>query len=223
MMDFAVKTQIAVGGNSIFAGQYRKPITCPRCGIGTDGPIVNGNKTKYGLDSSWAVVISITCTHCEQSFLALYEISVDKSSLNYLGCYPAPSGTELHAGLSQLSPRFAAMHKQSERAELDGLHEIAAIGYRTALEILVKDFAINELKLDPKDVARKKLAAAIGSYLHQENLVKTADVVRLLGNDFTHYQREYPEHDFTVLKRYYKIFIDLVATQYDIMHPPVSR
>ncbi len=219
-MDFAEKKGIAANGTAYFDGTYQKPLICPRCDFGTDGPITACAKVKYGkLDLGY--VISICCTHCGENFMSLY--SYDKSGMHYLSCLPQPSGAPLHAGLCELSPRFASMHKQAESAELSGLHDVAAMGYRAALEILVKDYAIIELKLPKDEVVKKKLAAAIGAYLNQSALVKTADVVRILGNDHTHYQPEFPQHDFSILKHYYNIFINLVATQYDIAHPPVER
>ena len=53
--------------------------------------------------------------------------------------------------------------------------------------------------------------------------IKGADVVRILGNDFTHYERKYPEFDFKVLKKYMEISIQIIDTQLMINHPPVER
>ena len=53
--------------------------------------------------------------------------------------------------------------------------------------------------------------------------MNTADVIRILGNDYAHYERKYPEHDFELLKRYMDIFINLVETKILIAHPPVER
>jgi hypothetical protein len=222
-MDFSEKKQMVVGGTAIYSGPYKKPTTCPRCGTGTDGPILDGHKVLYGTSPNCGLILSIQCTHCGHCFLAIYEYESKTSQATYIACLPGPTGAELYQGLVQLSPRFEKVHRQAEFAELNGMIDLAAIGYRTALEILIKDYAVQELKEEPDTVANKKLAAAISAYLKQDRLVKTADVVRLLGNDYTHYQKEFPEHDFVILKRYYKIFLDLIATQYDINHPPVSR
>ena len=100
---------------------------------------------------------------------------------------------------------------------------MAAIGYRHALECLVKDYAIIELKKDREEVVKKTLAEAIGEYLGEKELVATADVVRILGNDYAHYERKYPEHDFALLKNYMRIFIGLIETKFMISHPPVAR
>ena len=115
------------------------------------------------------------------------------------------------------------MYNQSLKAESNGHYELAAIGFRTSLEILIKDYAITELNLSEDDVAKKNLFNAISEYLNQDNLIKTADVIRILGNDFTHYERKYPEHDFELLKGYMNIFVKQIEVQYMVNHPPVSR
>ena len=56
-----------------------------------------------------------------------------------------------------------------------------------------------------------------------QQLINTADVVRLLANDKTHYQEKYKEYDIEVLKKFLDIFLKLIDTDYSINHPPVSR
>lgn len=87
----------------------------------------------------------------------------------------------------------------------------------------MKDYAINELGISESEVSKKSLFDAIGNYLGQTDLLKTADVIRILGNDHTHYKQQYPQHDFKLLKGYMDIFLKQVEVQYMIKHPPVSR
>ena len=42
---------------------------------------------------------------------------------------------------------------------------------------------------------------------------KCADVVRILGNDNTHYERDYENIDFSILKQYLNIFIEMIEVQ----------
>lgn len=125
--------------------------------------------------------------------------------------------------LATISPKFIDMYNQALQSEHAGNIELAAIGYRASLEVLVKDFAINELHEPANNVEEKKLFDAISQYLNQPDLINTADVVRILGNDYTHYKRKYPQHDFELLKGYMDIFLKQIEVQYMINHPPVSR
>lgn len=115
------------------------------------------------------------------------------------------------------------MPKGSSQAEYNQNFELAAIGFRSSLEILVKDYAIQELGEPAETVAKQSLCNAIATYLQQADLVNTADVVRILGNDYTHYKRKYPEHDFVLLKKYMEIFLSQIEVKYMIKHPPVAR
>lgn len=100
---------------------------------------------------------------------------------------------------------------------------MAGCGYRNALEILIKDYAITELHKSTEEVVKKSLNNAIKDYVPSVNLSNSADVIRILGNDYTHYERHHENVDFQVLKRYLKIFIYNIENEYLIAHPVVSR
>ena len=219
-MQFIEKQKLVVSNSTYSQKPYNKPAVCPFCGIGTDGTTVSASTLPYKKDHH-IVVSSIQCTGCKQKFVAIYE-KVD-GELTYIDVLPQPSGEALNSCFQEISPRFVEVHKEAQTAELVGLTDLAAMGYRKALEIIIKDFAIVVLEEPENTVAKKQLADAISTYLHQESLVKTADVVRILGNDHVHYKEKYPEFDFTLLKRYYNIFLHLIVTEYEIKHPPVER
>lgn len=208
--------------SSTLTGNYKKPSICPYCGMGVDAPILK--KDTYALNSGHRLLVAnCRCTSCEKIFFFTYEYCSDAQDFVPV-TYPSVSFTPYsNEILETISPRFIDMYNQALLAEFNSNYELAAIGYRSALEFLIKDYAINELGKKASEVSSKKLCDSIGIYLHQEELVKTADVVRILGNDFTHYQRKYPEHDFKLLKKYMDIFLSQVEAQYMIMHPPVSR
>ncbi len=224
-MNFITKTDLrAVNGTCYFGFPYQKPSTCPFCGIETDATTMVVNQINYKANS-WLYAVAYKCTHCQKRFCGLFEKvkNADKEELQYIEVLPRPAGKELHPGLGVISPRFVEVHKEAEGAEQFGFLDLAAIGYRKALEILVKDYAITMLGKSKEEVEKKKLEVAIGTYLQQKDLLKTADVVRILGNDRTHYKEKYPEHEFPTLKRYYEIFLQLIITQYEIANPPVER
>lgn len=49
---------------------------------------------------------------------------------------------EFDAKLKKVSPQFVKVYNQALKAEEFSLDEIAGLGYRKALEFLIKDFAI---------------------------------------------------------------------------------
>lgn len=215
---YLVKPASTIAGN--FSGKYNKPATCPFCGYGTDAPFLE--KNTYSFNEHNIIVATCRCTSCGKTFFFASEYH--KDSLYQPVTIPAISYTSYENKiLSSISERFIDMYNQALQSEFVGNIELAAIGYRAALEILVKDFAIGELQKPIEEVKRKKLHDAIGEYLSQNELVNTADVIRILGNDYTHYERKYPQHDFELLKSYMEIFLKQIEVQYMIKHPPVSR
>ena len=218
MQNYLVKTAKPFGS---FSHNYRKPSKCPHCGLGTDAPFSSKNVSPF--NGHHLFTATCTCTACGKNFFFACEYDSGKHEYDPI-IYPSIAFTPYTNDiLEEISPRFIDMYNQALQSEFYENMELAAIGYRSALEILVKDYAIKELKQNPKEVISKKLCAAIGTYLNQEELVKTADVVRILGNDYTHYERKYPQHDFALLKGYMNIFLQQIEVQYMVNHPPVSR
>lgn len=218
-MKYIVKPATAF--HSGFSFKYQKPATCPFCGCGTDATYKN--KIYYRFNGGHILLAVCECTSCHKSFFFACEHVKDdlaKTACIYPNETVVPYSND---NLSAISKRFIDIYNQALKAEYNGCYELAAIGYRSALEILVKDFAIKELSEPEETVIKQSLCNAIAQYLKQEDLVKTADVVRILGNDYTHCKRKYPEHDFVLLKKYMEIFLSQIEVQYMIKHPPVSR
>lgn len=202
-------------------GTYQKPSACPHCGIGTDATIT---ETKvFSFNDGKLLAASCRCTSCNKIFFFACERKKDNNAI--VACLHPDISLMSYTNetLGLISERFMDMYNQALQAEHLGNIELAAMGYRSSLEILVKDYAISELGLPKDEVAGKNLHNAIKDYLKQEDLVNTADVIRILGNDYTHYNRKYPQHDFELLKGYMEIFLKQIEVQYMIKHPPVAR
>ena len=198
---------------------YDKPGICPHCGIA--GNADDMSHQLYSNNGLHFVFLVMRCTVCKKFFTATYRVKNRKSELL---CIAPKTISRFHDEyIEQMSPRFIATYNQALRAKDNDDIDLAAIGFRSSLEILVKDYAIVELRKDVKNVSGKTLNNAISEYLPDANFVNTADVVRILGNDYTHYVRHYPELDFKLLEEYMNIFIALIRSRLLIAHPPVSR
>lgn len=103
--------------------------------------------------------------------------------------------------IDQVSPRFALIYRQTVRAEMLGLDALVGIGYRKAIEFLLKDWAISDHP-DEKDViAKMHLGDCIQKYIPDPVLRDGFARVVWLGNDETHYQRKWDDKDIDDLKR----------------------
>lgn len=211
----------AFGRGNGFEFSLPKPMVCPYCDAYEDGTKGDYHLFSVGNDRYYGI-IAYTCTCCRKKYVVVYSMDVSAKKAQYVTTLPQITMVYQNERLDALSHQFIDMYNQALRAEQIGDIELAAIGFRKALECLVKDYAINELQEEKEVVAEKSLHKAIGDYL-DSSLASTADVVRILGNDYAHYERRYEQHDFDILKSYMEIFIHLVETKLMIAHPPVSR
>jgi len=201
--------------------KYLKVLTCPYCGIGTDA---NRSDLKaFKVDDGIIADATYKCTSCDKVFHVSYVKLNDEELFKPFSVYPNFQGRSFSKGISEVLPRFVKLYNQAFKAEYDNNYELAGSGYRNALEILIKDYAINVLKHKKEDVIKFKLYGAITEYLPDVDMSNCADVVRILGNDNTHYERDYENIDFSVLKQYLNIFIDMIDVQIKVKNPPVGR
>ena len=200
---------------------YQKPAQCPHCGICCD-PLILGSTfiSPFKAKPPQFVFLIFQCTACKKLFTATYEVTNGKSHICCMTPFkPLVFVDEL---IEKTSPRFIEVYNQAIRAKENGDLNLAAVGYRSALEILIKDYAINDLHEPSEKVVKLDLFHAISNYLSSDT-VNAADVVRILGNDHTHYERKYPELDFKVLQEYMDIFVHSIRVKLLISNPPVSR
>lgn len=202
----------------------QRPLFCPICGKEQVPEIIDrklflqNRNRRYG-------AICYRCSSCNEYYVVTYDINrKDRFCSGYTFC-PQPSFDKYTDNdLEALSPRYVEASQQALNAESRGDIELAAIGYRFALECLVKDYAIKELKQPVDEVKGKALYNSLWDYLsEQKELLKSSDVVRILGNDYAHYDRKYPQYDFSVLKQYFEVFTTLLRIKFKANHPPVAR
>ena len=198
-----------------------KVSTCPYCGISTDA--IRIDVKAFSITDGLIADVAYKCTGCDKIFHVSYKKMKDEEIFIPYSVFPNFQGKEFSKEIQSLSPRFIKLYNQAYKAEYDTNYELAGCGYRNALEVLIKDYAINILGEKKEDVVKCKLYKAIELYLKDVDMSNCADVVRILGNDNTHYERDYENIDFDVLKQYLNIFIEMIEVQIKIKNPPVSR
>ncbi len=162
------------------------------------------------------------CPSCKSGFLSTYEIILEDetSSGSYFFkehklCYSAPSipnHTLFDTKISTLSSNFVETYHQSQSAEVYNLNQIAGMGYRKALEFLIKDYCVYKNSSDCDKIYNMLLAQCINTYIDDSKIKNLAKVSIWLGNDETHYIKKFEDKDINDLKR----FID--TTVYFILY-----
>lgn len=126
--------------------------------------------------------------------------------------------------LLTLSPEFDEIYNQARAAESSGLHQIAGIGYRKAVEFLIKDYAIFKHPDKSEDIKNMLLSKCINTYIDDEKIKSLAIKTVWIGNDETHYVRKHNDRDINDLKKFidavvYFINIDFIMQDAETITP----
>ncbi len=193
-----------------FAGGARKvpidePSECPMCKHAILPQELNQFVYSVGNDS-WRLASTYLCKNCYQPFIAFHTIDKDPNGFGYIGRlqYVAPIHNERKAfdtRIDALSPSFVEIYNQALAAENGNLDQIAGIGYRKALEFLIKDYLIHKTPEDESAIKETPLGACISQRVQNDNLKTVASRCAWLGNDQTHYVQKFEEYDLSDLKR----------------------
>lgn len=183
-----------------------EPSECPICkhslkpSVLSKEIIKNNNSTPF-------FYVSYLCTHCYGSFICKFS-NMDKTDAH---CFTfkdldmiAPNSFDekiFDQCINTVSPSFVKIYNQALEAEHHNLDEIAGIGYRKALEFLIKDFLIQHEQISETKVKSTALGNCINTMIENPQLRTVASRATWLGNDQTHYEQKYTDKDITDLKR----------------------
>ena len=191
------------------------PTKCPCCGTAYSRSPEHAN---YFQESSGVMTAYATyfCPACGRCFFVVYLIQED--SPDFLGFpiaqYPTPSeSTSFSQELSTLTPKFVEIYHQAEKAEALGLTELCGIGYRKALEFLVKDYAISQHPDKESEIVSSFLGNCIADFIDNKKIKTLAKASAWLGNDETHYVRKHQNYNVQDLKRFIKATVAYIDSE----------
>ncbi|NRG43272.1 DUF4145 domain-containing protein [Bacillus sp. CRN 9] len=218
-MDHLKPVRLRYANSTSFNGkETHLPRFCPHCSQAISAILIEGHLTNYYNDIRLGV-ITHRCPDCNKHFITVHEKSGD--SLSYVTHYPNTRKIKFHEMIEEKFPRFVNIYNQAYSAEQQNHLDVAGAGYRMSLEVLIKDFAIKELKKDSNEVIKLSLAKALEKYLDDQDALTSADVVRVLGNDYAHYEQKHSEVGFKELKWYLDVFIKRIEAKILLLNPPV--
>jgi hypothetical protein len=206
-----------LGGAQPIALNLEPPSDCPRCHVGIVAIGVGNVGYTWEAAGDRLAMYMFACPReaCRNGFLALWVHDVPANNWVLRGVFPSTLPPSLRSRfIEPVSPGFYTIFDQARSAEHHQLSEIAGMGYRKALEFLIKDYLISKTN-DPERqeaVRRKMLGACIAEDVADDRIKNVAARAVWLGNDETHYVRRWEEHDITDLKR----LIDLTAKWIEI-------
>lgn len=158
------------------------------------------------------------CQSCHETFITQYAAQQKTSNSEYYIAtdviYSEPNRFYKHIfdeRIINLSPQFDKIYNQALAAESSMLDEIAGLGYRKALEFLIKDFAIHEHPDEEESIKVKPLAQCIKSYISNESITTLAERSAWIGNDEAHYIRKQEDRDVSDMKTFIQAIVYFIG------------
>ncbi len=148
--------------------------------------------------------IMVECPKCDAIIVKKYkDIGVRSDYLDgTLEVYPQKIKTkEFESSVMNISEMFVSIFNQALAAESMGLDQIAGIGYRKAIEFLIKDYAIGKNPSDTENIKKKPLMQCINDYVTEPKIKKMVTGAVWIGNDETHYTKKWADKDIKDLKK----------------------
>lgn len=191
---------------------FDDPTSCPHCHNGIQ-PVHIGNYPGGGPKRSEICYSLWRCPHreCGSMFVSVFEI-LGNGQGNFRGFLDgSPIGPHWPDSIKKLDSRFMTTYIQSLQAEYHGLNEISGMGYRKAIEYLVKDYLINNDENLKGKIEDAMLSKVIVDNFKDSREIDLKDLLQRatwLGNDMTHYLKYHKNFDINDLKALIKLVMD---------------
>lgn len=179
------------------------PEICPKCGKRfTPDIILSARNSELFQTSSNDISVVFSCAGCDSLLVAHYPFA-SSNLFRLASCEPRkPAPRKFDDVVHLISTDFIEIYNQAKAAEDYGLTHIAGMGYRKALEFLVKSYAIAKDPGNEENIKKSMLGACISKYIDDKYVKQTAKAASWIGNDETHFQRLNEDKDIGDLKRY---------------------
>lgn len=198
--------------------QYCTDNTCKRCGIGCSNLNVNAI---YSVDSNenYYIYLMEYCPSCFGLSIAEYRVypGLCNNPVDITGEHPTHfparvAQTNFDRHIVKMSPLFVEFYHQSETAQQQGCADICGMGYRKALEFLVKDYLIHEAPNEQSQIEGLSLSNAI-QRINDPRVKTLAKASSWLGNDECHYIRKHTSHDVEDMKRFIFALVNFLVSE----------
>ena len=152
---------------------------------------------------------------CQCYFIAYYEPH-DNNEMKIVNTKPANVKIpDFPSVIYEISPMFVSIYKEAVAAKELGYKQIAGPGYRKAFEFLIKDYAIGRAPDEQtKDQIKKSFSGkVIEQYVADKRIQAVAKRALWLGNDETHYLRDWGDQNIDDLVTLIKLTVDWIEIE----------
>lgn len=201
--------------------RYQEVVECPTCHFAIEPKplgafFIREDESQY---ETYRLNLLCLCKRCRQIFMSEF------CGCSYEGFGPiysfsspeysaptTPHNSAISEAIKEMSPNFAETYIQSEAAESQQLFQICGVGYRKALEYLVKDYLCHKYP-DSTDVICAELLGASLRRIDDPRIKTLAERTTWIGNDETHYIRKHEDLSINDMKRFIKALLIYIESE----------
>lgn len=180
--------------------------SCPICGVSLSPDVLYGELIDYDNEEDNKVFILNFCPNCDECFISRHVYDIENDGYTISSSAPIKYAKHIFSdGIKKISPNFVSIYNESLLAESQEMTSICGMGYRKALEFLVKDYAIHLNKDNPKEIESIKvmsLSQCIQKYINNPKIKSLSTASAWIGNDETHYIRKHKDYGLKQLKTF---------------------
>lgn len=201
---------LSYNSNREIVVSFDSPTECPMCHTASDPVFVSGFLIDVD-DARSILYVTFFCRRCKRAYIVAYGLI--GSTCTGTDTYPKfPENINFPESINALSPRFVSIYNQAAAAESYGLNEVSGIGYRKALEFLIKDYAIHIHPENSDAIKKGFLSNVIKKYVDDEKIRTIAERATWIGNDETHYIRIFDGYDVSTMKEFILAVVSMIHT-----------
>lgn len=189
------------------------PDICPHCGKSLL-PIHLISLDVYSCNNQGIASIYL-CNSCNQFFFTIsYRPDYYNETVFLALTYPVlKESVKISSSVEAISPNFVKIYNQAINAENNELDEICGMGYRKALEFLIKDFAIYKFPEKSEDIIKCTLSNCIKKYCTNDRIKTLATACAWIGNDECHYIRKHEDYSVESLKAFINATVTFIESE----------
>ncbi len=186
-------------------------IECPFCGKSMFSKYLS----TYIEDSTGYVLTQCINKECAKYYLTKFYYDSNSGHYEWREIIPAPvpKCCDFSTNINDISLRFVEIYNQAYAAEQLNLDQICGVGYRKALEFLIKDYTIKKYPDKTEEIKKCFLDICIKNYVIDERIKQVAKRAVWLGNDETHYERKWEGKDVDDLKDLINLTIHYIEAE----------
>lgn len=163
------------------------------------------------------------CNKCKHAFMVELKTNQLNESDPYIAfetmLSPSKSvpNRQFSKPIYKISEKFVTLYNQSQVAETTGLSDICGMGYRKALEFLVKDFAIYMHPEDQTSIKSQPLSQCIDKYMDNIKIKNLSKATTWLCNDEVHYEKRHEEYSLSELKTFLNAVVTAIELELQVI------